>query len=235
MNQRLVHTTTMASRTFSSNQISRLARLAVAKSNTSKKRVSSTEPTSQFVKYVEKNAFSEKNTKRSIVFHALGERFPYLQMLAVSCDFELLAPAQIAAIYVTARARRNDWHHICSAPDVANLAPREELVESVNAYFDAAGAPQSDELHEMHQMFVEFMEPDEREANDFAAMELPSDAPLSTVAFLAAVGGFDTSSIGASFRQHSTLMGQKSVPATQTTCAFIFRAFKPRLTWAVKK
>jgi len=151
----------MASRKFSPNQISRLARVAVNKYSgvgaPVEERNSSTEPTSAFVAYVERQAFRPRRTKRSLVYHTLGEAFPYLQTLASEVDFGFANAAQIAALYVSARTRAADWHLLAEESDALDFVPSEALVEHVNAYFSSAGAPLRDEMHEMHQMCVRFL------------------------------------------------------------------------------
>lgn len=213
-----------SSRTFTPNQISRLARQAIVAKKASGVRLSSTEPSSKFVNWVENQAGKPAYCKRSVIYHTLGDRFPYLQMFAASADFEFLKPSQIAGIYIVARARPEDWHLICAQPNSANYAPNEELVETVNGYFAGAGAPLADELHEMCQMFDTFMKPHARDVAQFQT--LYAGERLQTVAFLASVSGFETKSISCEFRQHEKFIGQRRVSADRETCSLVFRTFR---------
>lgn len=226
--------------TFTPNQISRYARLAVRATATPEnvKRTESSEPLSKFVAFVDANAFSPKNTKHSIVYHATGERFPYLQMLAASADFGFLTPPQIAALYVVARTRPDDWHVICEQRSAMNFSPRGDLVEDVNAYFKAAGAPQHDELHEMHQMFDEFLPHSDALLADGTgsnSMKIANRTKPATVAFLAFSGAFCPTLIGGMFREHGKLLdGQQAAP-NETMCALIMRSFTLSTQWFARQ
>lgn len=220
---------THTTRTLTKNQIARLARKA-AEDCSPQKRELSTEPISEFALVVEKRAFKdEKHTKNSIVYHTTGESFPYLQHFANEVDFGLLTPAQIAAIYVTARSGRRDWHIIAAQPDAANYTPSEYLVEQVNGYFEAAQEPQSSELHEMHQMFETFMRPSDRDKASFG--KLQSGERIQTVAFFAAANLHDTSSIREALESDKLVMPQARAVPDDKTCALIFRTFTQQTTW----
>jgi len=224
---------------FTPNQISRYARLAV-RATANVKRTESSEPLSKFVAFVDANAFSPKNTKHSIVYHATGERFPYLQMLAASADFGFLTPPQIAALYVVARTRPDDWHIICAQRSAMNFSPRGDLVEDVNAYFKAAGAPLHDELYEMHQMFDEFLPHSDAllagaAGSSSSSMKIANRTKPATVAFLAFAGAFSPTLIGGMFREHGKLLdGQQAAP-NETMCALIMRSFTQSTQWFARQ
>lgn len=202
-------------------------------------RVDSSEPRSRFVTYVEREAFKPKNTRRSVVYHSLGDKFPYLQMLAASADFEFLTPAQIAAIYVVARTRPDDWHTICARPNALNCALEPELVDTVNAYFRAVEEPQSDELHEMHQMFNTFMrspaDPSVVVDSTGAAATQTATHSRSTVTFLAVASAFDSAHVAAEFREHAALLDSKKAAPSDSVCAMVFRSFAQDTQWFAKQ
>jgi len=187
-------------------------------------RIESCEPRPKFVSYVESCAFKPSNTKHSIITHMHDEKFPYLQMLATEVDFGFLTPAQIASIYVVARSRPDDWETICAQPDALNYTPRAALVEDVNAYFNAAGEPLHDELHEMHQMFETFLRLSDAETG--RTKSAPTKASAATVAFLAFARAFDATQIGSAFREHAALIERKQqAPPSEEACALIMRSF----------
>lgn len=223
---------THVARTLTKNQIARLARQVVDNA-ADKLREASTEPVSEFSIAVEKRAFKEKYKKNSIVYHATGEMFPYLQHLTNEVDFGLLTPAAIAAIYITARSGRHDWHVIAAQSDAANYCPSEELIERVNSYFEAAKEPLPAELHEMHQMFETFMRPNE---HDRAAFEkLQTGERLQTVTFLAATSLYDTTSIRETLKNERIAQSSSKTPPDDKTCALIFRTFNQQLSWFSKQ
>ena len=159
------------------------------------------------------------NQRRSIVYQLHGAAFPYLQTFELNAAaFGFATPAQIAAVYVVARARPGDWHAL-----VGERLRDERLVENVRGYFQAAGAPTTGELFELHKMFDTFQRPNTNDARQFAAVS-PATR-LQTVAFLAAVAPFDTSGIKLAFRDYDQLAATAGA-ATLPVCQLVLRSFK---------
>lgn len=195
----------MTSQSLTINQVSRMARQAVHTTSTST-RADGHEPTSKFAKAVETNAFRPEYRRRSLVAAIHQERFPFLAMFEAQIDFGLMTPAQIAAVYIAARTQRDTWH--TSFARVA-CEPSAELVECVNGYFDAAAAPQHEELHEMRAYVDEF---------------LPKNSALASQLFWAATAELDTSSLERE-PSHSGA-GDINAPAAGTDlAAYIFESF----------
>lgn len=231
-----------STRSYTQNQISRFSRLAIK--NSEKALASgkqqpqpptsfSTEPVSKFKLSVENTAFEERNTRRSILYKLHGEKFPYLQHMMKEIDFGMVSPALVAAIYITARTRTNDWHLICAQENAANYVVDEAIVENVNGYFKAAQEPLSDELHEMHNMFETFMQPTLDDITAFKTQYAGKN--FRTMTFLSATSKFDLSPIADSFRQYETHINAKREVANESTWELVFRTFQQNTSWFSKQ
>ena len=221
--------------TISVNQTSRLARIAVKKEVSKRSEVEkphdSTEPVSNFAKFVEKKAFASNN-KTSVIYNTTGEQFPYLKNFENDIGFAFETPALLAAIYITARSNPTNWHLISAREDTANYAPSENVVEKVNAYFKVAGEPLSDELHEIHMMIETFLHPSDRDLS--VSKRYFGNDNLNTLLFSAVSSKFDSSQIDQTLRKNIEAPSAQ-IATNPTTYEFIFRTFSQKTSWFTKQ
>ena len=219
----------------SMNHAACLARAAVKNELANRKGVpkpiESTEPVSVFPRYVESKAFATKNTT-SIIYCTTGEQFPYLKNFENEIGFSFESPSLIAAIYITARSNPSNWHLICAREDAANYTPSEDIVEKINAYFNAAKEPQVDELNEIHLMVETFAHPSDSDVK--LCKQALGTANINDMLFEAAMGKFDTSQLEFAPRIGAKLNAEKTA-TNASTYQFLFRTFNQKTMWFSKQ
>ena len=236
----------MTSRTLAPNQVSRFARHAVnakpppppsastTNANDDAKRKEGWAERSQFAARVERDCTLPENTRHSLIYRTLGDKFPYLQMMAASVDCGFLTPPQIAAVYVVARSRPADWAQLCARSERFAITPTSKMASQVDAYFAAAGAPAHEELHEMHSMFTAFM-------SDGAALKIAMKTsreddhralPAIYSAMMKLVNLIDASQFQQPFGVSARAPSKStSVPDSELTCMVVLKAFTNNAVW----